>query len=315
MDTDQKASCRLLPDNDELPLQTPTISTQGRCHLLQRPLDHTDPVDRQIGRLPPRLRWAAGVARLTVREPADGLDRALVRARLLVRGRQPGHTYTPDSDWHERLHRKLGLAWPCAATADFETVWDGVVDAVRQQGLSLGRGTYGGWDDGDAGFARAIWCLTSHLRPRKVVETGVARGITSRVVLEALERVGGGRLWSIDLPALDPTLHSEIGIAVPERLHGQWTYLTGTSRRRLPKLLAQTAPIDLFIHDSSHTERNVSFELEQAWGAIRRGAIVADDIQQSAAFASFSSRTPSATSFVVDADDGSAQFGIVLKGF
>jgi len=277
-------------------------------------LDHVDRIDRRISRLPPRLRWAAGVARLTAREPADGLDRALVRARILVHGRQPGHTYAPDGDWHEQLHRKLGLSWPCAATADFEKLWAEVVEAVTRRGISLGRGTYGGWDDGDPGFARAIWCLTTHLRPSRVVETGVARGITSRIVLEALERAGAGHLWSIDLPAMDPTLHDEIGIAVPERLHGRWTYLTGTSRRRLPKLLAQTAPVGLFIHDSSHTERNVSFELEHAWGAITRGAIVADDIQQSPAFASFTSRRPDAESWGGEADDASAQFGIALKG-
>ena len=38
---------------------------------------------------------------------------------------------------------------------------------------------------------------------RKVVETGVAHGVTSRFILEALERNGRGFLWSIDLPPLE----------------------------------------------------------------------------------------------------------------
>jgi hypothetical protein len=42
------------------------------------------------------------------------------------------------------------------------------------------------WNDGDAGLARAIWCLTRHLMPKKVVETGVAHGVTSRHI------AGGG---------------------------------------------------------------------------------------------------------------------------
>ena len=272
-------------------------------------------IDLRIAQLPPRLRWAAGAVRLTLREPADGLDRVLVRARHLAArgGAHVGHQYSVESDWHRALHSRLGLAWPCAATPDFDQLWPKIVEEVGAQGLSLGRGTYGGWDDGDPGFARAVWCLMSHLRPEKVVETGVARGVTSRIVLEAFQHVGAGHLWSIDLPALDPSLHDEIAVAVPESLRGRWSYVTGTSRRRLPKLLAQAGPIDLFIHDSSHTERNILFELRQAWPAIGRGAIIADDVQQSAGFARFASGLPDGASMVAEADDESALFGIVLK--
>ena len=50
------------------------------------------------------------------------------------------------------------------------------------------------------------------------METGVAHGVTSRVILEALERLGSGHPWSIDLPAMDSALHDSIGIAVPGSL-------------------------------------------------------------------------------------------------
>jgi Methyltransferase domain len=271
-------------------------------------------IDRRIAALPPRLRWAAGVLRLSITEPADGIDRALVRVRnSLGRDTQDTCRHTTQPDWHEHVHELFGLPWPCGATPEFEQLWPEIVDDVRTQGLSLGRGTYGGWDDGDPGLARAIWCLIRHLEPAKVVETGVARGVTSRIILEALERAGAGHLWSIDLPAMDPTLHREIGVAVPERLYGRWTYTTGTSRRRLPKLLNEIGPVDLFVHDSSHTERNILFELQQAWPAIRRGAVVADDVHQSRGFARFAATLPPGTTFVVDADDATAQFGVALK--
>ena len=273
-----------------------------------------DRVTRRIATLPPRLRWAAGALRLTLSEPADGLDRAMVRIRnSLTRDSQDECPYHAEREWHSRMHTCLGLPWPCTATPEFEQLWVEIAEGVRNQGLSLGRGTYGGWDDADPGFARAIWCLMHHLGPVKVVETGVARGVTSRVILEALERAGTGHLWSIDLPAMDPSLHREIGIAVPESLHARWTYTTGTSRRRLPILLNEIGPIDLFVHDSSHTERNILFELRQAWPAMQRGAIVADDIHQSAGFAKFAAGLPFGTTFVVEADDASAQFGIALK--
>jgi hypothetical protein len=273
-----------------------------------------DRIDRRIATLPPRLRWAAGALRLSLSEPADGVDRVKVRIRnSLGRDSQGTYPYRLEPEWHRQVHERLGISWPCTATPEFEQLWQEIVEGVRSQGLSLGRGTYGGWDDGDPGLARAIWCLIRHLGPEKVVETGVARGVTSRVILEALARAGTGHLWSIDLPAMDPTLHGQIGIAVPESLYPRWTYSTGTSRRRLPKLLDEIGPVDLFVHDSSHTERNILFELRQAWPAVRRGALVADDVHQSAGFAKFAAGLPFGTTLVVEADDASAQFGIALK--
>lgn len=254
--------------------------------------------------------------RLTLREPYDGLDRALGRARRLVRGGGAlSHHYSPDAEWERRLHERLGHAWPCDASHEFDTLWSEVSRSLESQGLAIGRGTYGGWDDGDRGLARVAWCLTRHLRAGAVVETGVARGITSRVILEGLERNGDGHLWSIDLPALDTAFHTEIGAAVSASLRDRWTYVNGTSRRRLPGLLAELGQIDVFVHDSSHTARNLRFELEHAWDALGKGAIVADDIDRNAAFESFTRSHASAPAFVAQADDGGAAFGIVLKGF
>ncbi len=260
-----------------------------------------------------RLRWAVGAARFTMREPLDGLDRVRERVRGALGMPDEAPSYQVDRDWERRLHETLGVPWPCPAADDFESVWSAAEEAVRRRGLAIGRGTYGGWDDGDPALARAIWCLIHHRRLRTVVETGVARGITSRVILEALERAGEGHLWSIDLPAMDPELRGQIGAAVPPELRERWTYIEGTSRRRLPGLLAEVGPIDLFVHDSSHTGRNVSFELAQAWPALGSGAVVADDIHQSGAFEQFVTDLPAGTSYFCEADDGRALFGVALK--
>ncbi len=88
---------------------------------------------------------------------------------------------------------------------------------MASRGVKTGPMSYSGWNDGDPGLTRAIWCLIHHLAARQVVETGVAHGVTSRFVLEALQRNDGGRLWSIDVPPLlQPEFHQEIGVAVPE---------------------------------------------------------------------------------------------------
>jgi predicted O-methyltransferase YrrM len=134
--------------------------------------------------------------------------------------------------------------------------------------------------------------LTHHLKPANVVETGFARGITSRFVLEALAENGSGHLWSIDLPPqIASDLNDQVGAAVPETLRTRWTYIHGSSRRRLPRLLARLPAIDLFVHDSRHSERNLLFELEHAWRSLRRGGVVvSDDVDLNCGFHAFRAR-------------------------
>src|SRR5258708_39384870 len=105
-------------------------------------------------------------------------------------------------------------------------------------------------------------CLTNHLGAKKIVETGVAHGVTSRFILEALERNKAGHLWSIDLPPIEKFWESQIGAAVGGRYPERWSYIKGSSRLHLPKLLSKLFQIDLFIHDSMHSEHNVRFELD-----------------------------------------------------
>jgi hypothetical protein len=244
------------------------------------------------------------------------LDRVIRGTERRVRGGR-----LPSIAHHqEALHRLLGVAWPCPAREEFEELWPSVLESLRAQGLVLGRGAYGGWDDADPAVACAVSCLARHLRPEVVVETGVARGLTSYFVLNALERNGRGRLWSIDLapsPVHARGLADQTGVAVPPELRGRWTLLRGTSRRCLPGLvegLAQLAlPVDLFIHDSLHTGRNVRFELDCVWPRLSAdGAVLVDDVEQNAAFGSFSREHPSAGALVCDAADGRSQFGCLL---
>ena len=142
----------------------------------------------------------------------------------------------------------------------------------------------------------------------------MARGLTSRFVLECLHEAGRGRLVSIDLQPIDHSLHAEVGAAVPRRLRDRWTYVEGTSRKCLPDVLARSACLDLFIHDSLHTTRNLRFELEHAWPVLRAGgAIVADDIHRNDAFGHFAAATPDAEPFVIAHADGLGFFGVLLK--
>jgi len=237
----------------------------------------------------------------------------------------PPCPYHVDDDWEERLHHVVGAAWPCPARADFDQLWEeAMAELEDQRGLRLGRGMFAGWGDGEPALVRAVWCLTRHLRPEKVVETGVARGMTSRFLLEALEHNHSGRLWSVDLPPpLDRDLHAQIGIAVPRRLAGRWTYVHGSSQRRLPPLLAAIEPIDLFIHDSNHTARNLLFELRHGWQSLASGGfVVADDVDLNCGFHTFMGEHERSPALVCHAEplvpdhprqDQLGVFGIVRK--
>jgi hypothetical protein len=238
--------------------------------------------------------------------------------------RRPIRPYSVDPDWDAQLHDHLGLSMPCKVALEAAPVWSDVLARMASRGINAGPMSYLGWNDGDFGLARAAWCLVRHLGATRVVETGVAHGVTSCFVLEALARNGGGHLWSIDLPPMrHRDLHDQIGVAVLEDQRESWTYIKGSSRRRLPGLLKRTAPIDLFIHDSKHSTENVLFELKLAWSALRPGgAVLVDDVDTNNGFHRFCETVGHDRAWVCEAEPArpderranrKGYFGVILK--
>jgi hypothetical protein len=247
--------------------------------------------------------------------------------------REPACSYEPDLDWEQQLHQRLDLPWPCDATRGLSDLWRQVMEELEAKGIRPGPESFGSWNDGDAGFVRAIWCLTRHLKPTNVLETGVAHGVTSRFILEALDRNDSGRnesgrnvsghLWSIDLPPLERAWREQVGAAVGPRFRDRWTYLEGSSRRQLPGLLSRLGQIDLFIHDSLHSERNVRFELDRAWRALKPGGVlVVDDVDANWGFRTFDHSFPGHQSLICEAEpirpdarrfNKKGLFGIIFK--
>ena len=144
-----------------------------------------------------RLGYTIRASSSILRHPAQGIER--------IRGRQDRHRdqrekaslgtsmasfYGAAADWQARLHAALGVSSPCPATAPFEELWEKMTADLTAAGLRVGIASYGGWNDGDRAFSEAIWCIVAHTRPERVVETGVAHGLTSRIILEGLESNG-----------------------------------------------------------------------------------------------------------------------------
>jgi predicted O-methyltransferase YrrM len=153
-----------------------------------------------------------------------------------------------------------------------------------------------------------LYGLVRELHPDAVVETGVCNGESTALILAAIERNGSGVLHSIDWPEIAETEYAEgafwagkkgavipknrqPGWVVPERLRKNWRLTLGRTQDVLRPLLSHLEVIDLFLHDSEHSEECMWFEYEAAWEHLRPGGVlVSDDITWNDAFDRFADR-------------------------
>jgi cephalosporin hydroxylase len=145
------------------------------------------------------------------------------------------------------------------------------------------------------------YCFIRAVKPEVVIETGVASGTSTFVILKAFERNGKGILHSVDLPQqrfgatndpndLTEMVPKETGWLVRETIHdlGSWQLHLGDSYELLPKLLEKLRVIDVFHHDSEHTYKTMMFEYDTAFPYIRGGGyITTDDRHLTKAFNDF----------------------------
>lgn len=164
-------------------------------------------------------------------------------------------------------------------------------DSMEQEwSVAGGAGIVGHLSIADAAILYSLILLS---RPKVVVETGVAAGVSSTAILLALERTGG-TLYSIDLPSegvfgktLDDGLRYDPAFAggqgpgwlVPERLKGLWQLVLGDVREVLPDLLNRLGSIDMHYHDDLHTPEHAFWQFKLVWPYIHNnGWLVVDDI-------------------------------------
>ncbi|MEV4330794.1 class I SAM-dependent methyltransferase [Streptomyces sp. NPDC049597] len=147
----------------------------------------------------------------------------------------------------------------------------------------------------EAETSAVLYGLGRLLKPQTVVETGVADGRSSWLLLAALEHNGTGVLHSFDI---NRTAGRLVG------RHPQWQ-LEILDRRRpessLSRALGDVGKIDLFFHDSDHLYLPQLFEYEQAWQRMTAGGVIAsDDVNCSRAFLDFCGRRRQRPAFLFD---------------
>ncbi len=148
-------------------------------------------------------------------------------------------------------------------------------------------------------FGKWIWCCVRVLQPEVMIETGVAHGSSSWIILNAMQKNGKGKLYSIDLPNND-TNHEynfnntqpKTGWMVPEQLKLRWELHLGYAQDLLPMILSKLGKIDMFFHDSDHSYEHMKFEFETVFPYLRKGSLLlSDDVHKNNAFYEFVQKT------------------------
>ena len=166
----------------------------------------------------------------------------------------------------------------------------------------------------DIELAHFCYAISRSLAPAVILESGVAYGVTSAHLLQAIELNGRGTLWSIDLPPLGQRAEEYVGFLIPEHLRKHWNLRRGVTRKLLPKLLPLIGPIDIFVQDSLHTYRTITEEIRMVWPFLRSGGVViADDMGDNRAFEDFAESVDPSACVVVQELSKNSMFGILVK--
>lgn len=133
-----------------------------------------------------------------------------------------------------------------------------------------------------------IYAIVRLARPQIIVETGVANGLTSSLILLALAKNQAGHLHSIELKESSWTSGKPPGWVIPQTLRDRWTLHLGDAKATLPALLQQLNGISIFLHDSDHSYGHMTFELREALPHLAPGGLaLADDARNNSAFLDF----------------------------
>jgi len=230
------------------------------------------------------MRQGARLLKLLFRRPGEFFDRVSGKAdALLRRGEIPQNTGIPYEEGLRRFsqHLRADLAQFCR---EAEVV--GLKAHITAAKATVKRPPSGIPHDADFGLAELCYAVCRAIKPELVFETGVSNGVTTAFILQALRINQRGALWSFDLPSLG--VEDQVGIFVPVELKERWRLIYGSTRRTLLRELSQCGPVDLFLHDSLHTTKNMNFEFSAVWPHLRPGGVLmSDDVHRNLAFQNF----------------------------
>lgn len=152
---------------------------------------------------------------------------------------------------------------------------------------------------GAPGDLDLLYHLSHASGARQMIETGVAYGWSSLVLLLSAAEHGDGALVSTDMPYVMRFGDQWVGCVVPDRLRGQWQLLRYPDREGLPKALKILPEIDFCHYDSHKSYRARMWAYPLLWEALKPGGyFVSDDIGDDQGFRDFCERIGSVPTVV-----------------
>jgi hypothetical protein len=139
-----------------------------------------------------------------------------------------------------------------------------------------------------------VFALVRLTKPKTLVESGVASGVSSTFMLLGTEANAEGTLHSIDFPvaregvrgneawAIPTGLAS--GWAIPPSLKSHWDLRQGRSEDLLGPLLREVESVDFYCHDSPVDLKHFQFEMDAIAKHLKPGSLVVSDNTDREAF-------------------------------
>src|SRR5690606_16722238 len=139
---------------------------------------------------------------------------------------------------------------------------------------------------GGGGATSLLYFFARFLKPKVVVETGVAAGFSSQGFLMALRKNGFGKLYSSDFPYFriaEPEKY--IGYVVDDDLKANWVLRVDGDRKNIEEFSAAIEHIDLVHYDSDKSYAGRRWVMDRLGALLGPSSVVLmDDIQDNAFF-------------------------------
>lgn len=132
-------------------------------------------------------------------------------------------------------------------------------------------------------MSELLYTVVRATKPQVLLETGVADGHSTSIILDALNANGSGELHSVEIS-------EAVGGLVVDR--SRWhLHVTDPSSDDFERLVARLGTIDLFLHDGDHAYDAQYREYDAVWPRMRTGGLfLSDDIDWSWAYVHFLDR-------------------------
>ena len=105
-----------------------------------------------------------------------------------------------------------------------------------------------------------------------------------------------------------------IGNAIPGKIQDRWKLIIGSSSEKLGELFQSLEKVDIFLHDSLHTYKNMLLEFQTSWPFIKNsGFLLSDDIIDNNAFLKFYSTNKGHPILLENTENGKITMGIIRK--